>query len=116
MNPFGVPLLNTIILLSSGFTITWRHYNILCNKRGKLGVILTIILAFLFIYLQYVEYSSASFSLRDRVFGRIFYFSTGFHGLHVFFGSIFIFYNLIRLYLNEFTRNHHLGLEFSILY
>lgn len=63
-----------------------------------------------------MEYTDSSFSFRDGVFGRIFYISTGFHGLHVFFGGLFLFFNFFRLFLNHFNFNHHLGLEFGIIY
>lgn len=116
VNPFGVPLLNSCILLRSGVRVTWSHYSLLSNYEGGLSLILTCVLALYFIFIQYLEYQEANFSFCDGVYGSIFFFSTGFHGLHVFFGGIFLFYNYLRLYYNHFNFIHHLGFEFSIIY
>jgi cytochrome c oxidase subunit 3 len=92
INPFELPLLNTVILLSSGVTVTYAHHCLIQgNRSGSLyGLVYTIILAVLFTGLQVVEYSVSSFTITDGVFGSCFYFGTGFHGLHVIIGTIFL--------------------------
>jgi cytochrome c oxidase subunit 3 len=92
INPFELPLLNTVILLSSGVTVTYAHHSLIQgNRSGSFyGLIFTIILAIIFTALQGIEYTVSSFTLSDGVFGSCFYFGTGFHGLHVIIGTIFL--------------------------
>ena len=118
INPFELPLLNTVILLSSGVTVTYAHHSLIQgNRSGALyGLVYTIILAILFTSLQVIEYSVSSFTITDGVFGSCFYFGTGFHGLHVIIGTIFLSVGLWRLLAYHLTENHHLGLEAGILY
>ena len=118
INPFELPLLNTVILLSSGVTVTYAHHSLIQgNRSGAIyGLIYTLILAVLFTSLQGIEYSVSSFTISDSVFGSCFYFGTGFHGLHVIVGTIFLAVGFTRLYLYHLTDNHHLGLEAGILY
>lgn len=118
VNPFELPLLNTIILLSSGVTITYAHHSLIQgNRAGTLyGMIFTVVLAIIFTILQGVEYSVSSFNISDGTFGSCFYFGTGFHGLHVIIGTAFIAVGLWRMFAYHCTENHHLGIESSILY
>jgi cytochrome c oxidase subunit 3 len=92
INPFELPLLNTVILLSSGITVTYAHHSIIQGDRagGLYGLIYTIILAVIFTGFQGVEYNVSSFTISDGVFGSCFYFGTGFHGLHVIVGTIML--------------------------
>jgi cytochrome c oxidase subunit 3 len=87
-----LPLLNTVILLSSGVSVTWAHHSLIQgNRAGVLyGAFFTIVLAIIFTLFQGVEYSVSSFTISDGVFGSCFYFSTGFHGLHVMIGTAFL--------------------------
>jgi len=80
------------------------------------GMILTVVLAFIFTCLQGFEYVSATFSISDSIYGSTFFMATGFHGLHVFIGTIFLFVCLIRLLLNHFTIQHHFGFEAAAFY
>ena len=118
IDPFELPLLNTVILLSSGVTVTYAHHSLIQgNRTGALyGLVYTIILAVLFTSLQVIEYSVSSFTITDGVFGSCFYFGTGFHGLHVIIGTIFLSVGFWRLLAYHLTENHHLGLEAGILY
>ena len=118
INPFELPLLNTILLLSSGVTVTYAHHSLLQgNRSGTLyGLLFTIILAIVFTTLQGIEYTVSSFTLSDGAFGSCFYFSTGFHGLHVLIGTAFLSVGLWRMYAYHLSDNHHLGMESGILY
>lgn len=118
LNPWKIPLLNTIILLSSGATVTYAHHSIVWGSKPDAlkALILTILLAIIFTALQAFEYTSASFSISDSVYGSIFYMITGFHGFHVFVGTCFLAVCAFRLYLNHFTREHHVGFEFAAWY
>jgi len=91
IDPYELPLINTIILLTSGVTVTFGHHFLLKGARieGLLGAFLTVLAALIFTTLQYVEYSVSSFTISDSVYGSTFFFGTGFHGLHVIIGTIF---------------------------
>jgi cytochrome c oxidase subunit 3 len=118
INPFELPLLNTVILLSSGVTVTYAHHSLIQgNRKGTLyGLLATVLLAVVFTGFQGVEYTVSSFTISDGAFGSCFYFGTGFHGLHVIIGTAFIAVGLWRMLAYHLTDNHHLGLESSILY
>lgn len=118
INPFELPLLNTALLLVSGFTITYAHHCIIGgNRKGTLdGIVLTVIIAICFTALQGLEYVQSSFTLSDSTYASCFYFSTAFHGIHVIIGTAFIAVGLWRVLSYQLTESHHLGLESSILY
>nr|YP_010713286.1 cytochrome c oxidase subunit III [Scorpiops jendeki]WDA95733.1 cytochrome c oxidase subunit III [Scorpiops jendeki] len=117
-NAFGIPLLNTSILLSSGVSVTWCHYSLMSGNYTQsvtsLGV--TIILGVYFTLLQGFEYYEASFGISDSVYGTTFFVATGFHGLHVIIGSSFLFICLIRMLLFHFSSYHHFGFEAAAWY
>jgi cytochrome c oxidase subunit 3 len=118
INPFELPLLNTVILLSSGATITFAHHCLIQgNRQGSLsGSTFTVLLALIFTIFQAIEYSVSSFTISDGAFGTCFFFGTGFHGLHVIIGTIFLSVGLWRIYAYHLTDHHHLGYEAAILY
>lgn len=118
LDPFAIPFLNTILLLSSGAFVTYGHHALIQGDRkgAILGTLITIILAIIFTALQYYEYSEAAFTISDSVYGSAFYASTGLHGLHVIVGTIFIAVGFARILYFQLTTNHHLGYEASILY
>lgn len=117
-NPFQIPLLNTIILLSSGATVTWAHHSIIESKHSEAiqSLALTVLLGFYFSLLQAFEYFEASFSIADSVYGSTFFVATGFHGLHVIIGSTFLAVCLYRLYMCHFSSGHHFGFEAAAWY
>lgn len=117
-NPFQIPLLNTIILITSGVTVTWAHHAIIENNYSQItqGLFFTIILGIYFTFLQAYEYLEASFTIADRIYGSTFFIATGFHGIHVIIGTIFLLICLIRHINNHFSRNHHFGFEAAAWY
>jgi cytochrome c oxidase subunit 3 len=117
-DPWHLPLLNTLILLTSGTTVTWAHHALLHNDRDglKKGLILTILLGMLFTCVQAYEYSHAAFGFKGNIYGATFFMATGFHGLHVIIGTIFLTVCLIRAYKGQFTPTQHLGFEFAAWY
>ena len=117
-NPFEVPLVNTLILLTSGATITYSHHAITAGDKYEavLGLVLTIVLAIIFTGLQGFEYVSANFSISDGIFGSTFFMATGFHGFHVFVGTCFLGVCLVRMMLNHYSQTHHFGFEGAAFY
>ncbi len=117
-NPFQVPLLNTIVLVSSGVRVTWAHHAIIEGKfyQFKFSIILTIFLGVYFTFLQGLEYYEARFSFADRVYGSTFFIATGFHGLHVIIGTLFLLVCLLRHVSFEFSPSHHFGFEAAAWY
>src|ERR1044071_8319971 len=114
INPFELPLLNTVILLSSGATITYAHHSLIqggsSGRKGSIyGSIFTVLLAIIFTIFQYIEYSVSSFTISDGAFGTCFFFGTGFHGGHVLIGSIFLSVSLYRMINYHLTKHHHVG-------
>ena len=118
INPFELPLLNTVLLLSSGVTVTFSHHSLIKFVRiGALyGSIYTLCLSSVFTGFQGVEYTVSSFTISDGIYASCFYFGTGFHGLHVLIGTAFLAVGLWRIYTYQVTNNHHLGVESGIMY
>nr|AOY39674.1 cytochrome c oxidase subunit 3 [Scolytinae sp. BMNH 1040080] len=117
-NPLEIPLLNTLILLTSGLTVTWAHHSLMENNFNQAlqGLSLTVFLGVYFSFLQGFEYMEAPFSIADSVYGSTFFMTTGLHGLHVIVGSTFLLVCLIRLYKNHFSSTHHFGFEAAAWY
>jgi cytochrome c oxidase subunit 3 len=117
-DPWHLPLLNTLILLTSGTTVTWAHHALLENDRKGLiqGLWLTIILGATFTCVQAFEYSHAAFTYAGHIYGSTFFMATGFHGAHVIIGTIFLSVCLLRAYLGHFKPDHHFGFEAAAWY
>nr|YP_010737146.1 cytochrome c oxidase subunit III [Micromelalopha sieversi]WEP25242.1 cytochrome c oxidase subunit III [Micromelalopha sieversi] len=117
-NPFQIPLLNTIILISSGVSVTWAHHALMENNDSQVtqGLFITIILGIYFTILQAYEYFEAPFTIADSIYGSTFFMATGFHGLHVIIGTLFLLICLIRHINNHFSKNHHFGFEAAAWY
>nr|YP_009501975.1 cytochrome c oxidase subunit III [Russelliana solanicola]AWU49056.1 cytochrome c oxidase subunit 3 [Russelliana solanicola] len=117
-NPLNIPLMNTIILLSSGVSVTWAHASMCMNNfyNTKKSLITTVLLGIYFSILQFYEYYSSPFCISDSVYGSSFFLTTGFHGLHVIIGTLFLLHILLRLDKMHFSQKHHLGMEMGIWY
>lgn len=141
---YEVPLLNTVILLTSGATVTWAHQGFLLPTseiryfpilgqgyyEGKedygfhfldriivfIGLFCTVLLGLLFTVIQGYEYVTAPFSISDGIYGSVFFVTTGFHGLHVIIGTIYLIVGLGRHYCYHFTKEHHVGFETAAWY
>lgn len=133
INPFAVPLLNTAILLASGATVTWAHHSIVaggiepylyewecpakyCRKQAITSLRATISLGAFFTLVQGIEYYYCPFSISDSCFGSAFFVATGFHGLHVIIGTIFLIVSWARVIDYHFTPSHHFGFEAAAWY
>ena len=117
-DPWGLPLVNTLILLLSGVTVTWAHHALLKDDRRGLiiGLICTVALGALFTYFQVVEYGHAAFSYSGHIYGATFFMATGFHGAHVLIGTIFLAVCLLRALSGDFTKEKHFGFEAAAWY
>jgi cytochrome c oxidase subunit III len=113
MAAWGVPALNTLILLSSGATITWAHWGLKRGRRWQLvlGTLLTIVLGLSFLGFQAHEYLETAFSIRTGIYGATFFMLTGFHGAHVTLGAIMLSVIWGRALAGHFTADHHFAFE-----
>ena len=134
LDPFKFPLLNTLILLTSGTTVSWAHHALIHGQRGGVkrglwgligvgdrdgvlkGLWLTIILGAVFSSIQALEYSDAPFPYKGLNYGASFFMATGFHGFHVLIGTIFLVVCLVRAYKGDFTPRQHFGFEAAAWY
>jgi cytochrome c oxidase subunit 3 len=117
-NAWDLPFLNTLILLTSGVTLTWAHHALLNNNRRDVirGLSLTIALGLIFTGVQAYEYSHAAFGFTDGIYSSTFYMATGFHGFHVIVGTIFLIVCLGRTMKGHFKADHHVGFEAAAWY
>lgn len=118
MNPWDIPLLNTMLLLTSGASVTWAHHAIFAGKQreGVTALIYTVVLAVIFTGFQAYEYLEAPFSISDGIYGSTFYLATGFHGFHVIIGTLFLTVCTYRLSRGHYTAGHHVGFESAAWY
>lgn len=115
---FDLPLMMTLILLLSGCTVTWAHHAILegHQKDAIMGLGLSVALGFIFLCFQVYEYTHATFGFTEGIFSSTFYMATGFHGFHVFVGTIFLGVCWIRMKKGHFTKDSHFGFEAAAWY
>jgi cytochrome c oxidase subunit 3 len=117
-DPWALPFLNTLILLTSGTTVTWAHHGLREGNRKALvwGLVLTLALGVSFTGVQAYEYAHAAFGFKDGVYSSTFFMATGFHGFHVIVGSIFLAVCLFRALKGHFTPERHFGFEAAAWY
>jgi cytochrome c oxidase subunit 3 len=121
-DPWHLPLLNTLILLTSGTTVTWAHHALIHNDRKGLiwGLGLTVLLGVLFTSIQAYEYAHAAFGFSRQyggnIYGSTFFMATGFHGFHVIIGTIFLTVNFFRALAGHFKPDQHFGFEAAAWY
>ena len=115
---WDIPLINTLILLLSGCTVTWAHAALLKDDRENLinGLAYTILLGIAFTALQIYEYDHATFKFTDGIYSSTFYLATGFHGFHVFVGTCFLIVCWFRARAGHFTPEQHFGFEAAAWY
>lgn len=118
LDPWHLPLINTLILLLSGTTVTWAHHALIEGDRSglKKGLWATVILGALFTSIQVYEYGHATFGFADGIYSSTFYMATGFHGAHVLIGTIFLLVCLVRAYKGHFKPEQHFGFEAAAWY
>ncbi len=117
-DPWGLPWINTLILLTSGTTATWAHHAMLHNQRKELtwALAITVGLGLIFTALQAYEYMHAAFGFADHIYGSTFFMATGFHGFHVIVGTVFLLVCLFRALAGHFTPSRHFGFEAAAWY
>nr|YP_010401068.1 cytochrome c oxidase subunit III [Barbatia decussata]UQT66001.1 cytochrome c oxidase subunit 3 [Barbatia decussata] len=118
ISPWRAPLTMTAILVCSGMLANWSMHSVKSNNKGEalVSMLMTISLGWLFTTFQLLEYYESAFTFRDSVYGSVFFLITGFHGLHVIAGTIFLMVQCDRMRKYHFSTGHHLGLEFSVWY
>jgi len=122
MGAFGLPFINTLLLLSSGVTCTWAHHGLLAKNRDQLikGLLATVGLGFLFVAFQATEYYEAyhemGLTLGSGIYGSTFFMLTGFHGFHVCVGAIILSVVLFRSWKGHFTPENHFAFEAAAWY
>jgi cytochrome c oxidase subunit 3 len=118
LSVYSVPLLNTVILLTRGITVTWAHHALINNffLKTLVRLFFTILLGIYFLYMQWIEYNETPFSFADGIYGRTFFIATGFHGIHVLVGTTFLIYVFVLLITAKLLHNHHFSFEAAAWY
>ena len=117
-DPWDIPLINTLILLLSGTTVTWAHQALEEGDKKSFvqGLALTVFLGFCFSLLQVYEYQHAKFNFSGNIYGSVFYMATGFHGFHVIIGTIFLAVCWWRAKNDKYKKDEFFGFEAAAWY
>lgn len=118
VDPFSVPLTNTVVLICSGFTLTYSQHALIvgCHEECLQAMFYTVVLGGFFTYQQWWEYKCCRYTICQGSFASIFYMATGFHGAHVQIGTCFILYNMYRVSEGDFARHRTVGFKMGIWY
>ncbi|QXK92321.1 cytochrome c oxidase subunit 3 [Neoehrlichia mikurensis] len=122
LDPWSIPFLNTVILLLSGCTLTWSHYSLINNDVKNASKLLgyTVILGFTFSIFQIIEYYHIDFAFKETgekaIYSSNFYMLTGFHGIHVIIGTLFLLICWVRSKRNQLLPECHIGFECAVWY
>lgn len=118
LDPRGIPLLNTVVLLSSGIFTVWAHRALIAGYREDaiVAILGACLLGLYFSWLQFIEYSLTDFSINDSVYGSVFFFATGFHGFHVMVGTVLLWFAYSYTQGGIFSKQRHLSFEFAAWY
>lgn len=113
LEAFSIPLLNTLILLRRGVSLTWGHHSLIVGdwQDAIQGFLITILLGIYFTFLQAREYVERTFRFNDSLWGRVFFLATGFHGMHVVIGTSLLIMCLLGFFTQAHITNHHIGVE-----
>jgi len=117
-DPKGIPFLNTILLVSSGISVTWSHH---AMEQGDfntsvISLLFTVLLGATFTAFQLLEYYVARFTFSCSSYSSVYFMGTGFHGLHVLIGRVLLFFCLFRFSYLLISPNHRAGFECSVWY
>ena len=117
-DPWHLPLINTLILLTSGCAATWAHHAVMEDDREglKWGLLISVLLGVLFTITQAYEYGHAAFAFDGNIYGANFFMATGFHGFHVIVGTIFLAVCYLRALKGHFSSQKHIGFEAAVWY
>ena len=116
LDPFTVPLLNTMVLLRRGGTVTLAHASLIKGESMSGSLLASALLGAYFSSLQLMEYIDRSFSITDRVYGNLFFLGTGFHGIHILVGTTYLIVNYFWSLRGLITPSHFVGFELARIY
>jgi heme/copper-type cytochrome/quinol oxidase subunit 3 len=116
INPFGGPFFNSVVLVRRAVSVTVSHYKFISSRNALILFFSSVLFGFLFVVVQYYEFFGTFFTFRDCVYGSLFFITTGFHGLHVFLGLVFLGSRIYRMWKKHFSLSHCIEQHLSAIY